>query len=567
MKRGKLRLLLGAGIFGGIFFAPDANATNALEFPDNGSEQLGRGGAWMVRASDPLATIYNPAGLVGQVTALSLSSNFNLQRTCFQRFRSPQDGNDVASTANADGLFPEVCGAENFFPNPQIAATFRLSDRVGLGLAVAGPSAVGHQRWPDVVANGNTLVPSPQRYLLSESRMLLVTPTLALGVQVAPWLKLGLGLGFGIFRGKFSNASMGINQDGLDPRDNDVKATVIASDSFVPSFTLGAIATLTSEWELGATLKWSDSIRAIGDIYTQAGYYRDKARQGDGSGVYDGDSSLPDCGTGATTTEGANACGAGNNASLRIALPMEAKIGLRMHRFRNPRMVRNGDGSLSLRSGPNDASVLLVKLPPYDPMRDDLFDVEFNLTWTQNSVMENLELRFPATPSGDGRIPVNGTPGNVPPNADVPLRFRDVLGLRVGGDYNVLENKVAVRAGAFMETSPTRAEFQNIGFAGGSRAGLAFGATFRVPSFVRLGEGGGNIDLSIGFAHVFLADTTHRGDTGLYALAGTACNPVSADAGDLCPSGRVKYRSNAPVNLGTIRSNINVLNVGATLRF
>lgn len=186
---------------------------------------------------------------------------------------------------------------------------------------------------------------------------------------------------------------------------------------------------------------------------------------------------------------------------------------------------------------------------------------------TEQRDRETLNFGSPQRRRAMDAFRVNGTPGNVPPNADVPLRFRDVLGLRVGGSFAIcLRTKSQCAPVHLWRTSPTRAEFQNIGFAGGSRAGLAFGATFRVPSFVRLGEGGGNMNLSIGFAHVFLADTTHRGDTGL-SLAGTACNPVSADAGDLCPSGRVKYRSNAPVNLGTIRSNINVLNVGATLRF
>jgi hypothetical protein len=49
-----------------------AHATGITEFPDNGSEQSGRGGAWVARASDPLAAFYNPAGLAGQPTRLIL---------------------------------------------------------------------------------------------------------------------------------------------------------------------------------------------------------------------------------------------------------------------------------------------------------------------------------------------------------------------------------------------------------------------------------------------------------------------------------------------------------------
>ncbi len=60
-----------------------AHATGITEFPDNGSEQGGRGGAWIARASDPLAVFYNPAGLAGQPTRLIFQSNINLQSTCF----------------------------------------------------------------------------------------------------------------------------------------------------------------------------------------------------------------------------------------------------------------------------------------------------------------------------------------------------------------------------------------------------------------------------------------------------------------------------------------------------
>ena len=44
-----------------LLMPASAHAENVTEFPDNGSEQMARGGAWVARASDPLATIFNPA--------------------------------------------------------------------------------------------------------------------------------------------------------------------------------------------------------------------------------------------------------------------------------------------------------------------------------------------------------------------------------------------------------------------------------------------------------------------------------------------------------------------------
>src|SRR5438445_385865 len=75
----------------GLSFASNANATNVLEFPDNGSEQMGRGGAWIARASDPLATFFNPAGLAGQETAITLQANISLSHRCFRRVMAAND--------------------------------------------------------------------------------------------------------------------------------------------------------------------------------------------------------------------------------------------------------------------------------------------------------------------------------------------------------------------------------------------------------------------------------------------------------------------------------------------
>src|SRR5437762_341904 len=157
---------------GMVVAARDARATSVLEVPDNGSEQMGRGGAWVARASDPLAAFYNPAGLAGQQTRLTLQANINIQKTCFTRLKAANDATpDTVDGQNiAPGTsFPKVCSDATPFPNPQIAFAYRLSDRVGLGFAVLGPSAAGNQNWPDDPA-------TPNRYLLITGKAVLLTP-------------------------------------------------------------------------------------------------------------------------------------------------------------------------------------------------------------------------------------------------------------------------------------------------------------------------------------------------------------------------------------------------------
>src|SRR5580700_8501176 len=155
-----------------VLCSREARASSVEEFPDNGSEQEGRGGAWVARASDPLATFYNPAGLAGQPTRLTLQANISTQGTCFSRVKANNDTSTADGAtggtggSNAGGSYPQVCQSGTWFPDPQLAFTYHLTDRIGLGIAILGPSAVGNVTWPEFI-NGST--PSPQRYMLISS--------------------------------------------------------------------------------------------------------------------------------------------------------------------------------------------------------------------------------------------------------------------------------------------------------------------------------------------------------------------------------------------------------------
>lgn len=519
-----------------------AFASDVLEFPDNGSEQLARGGAWVARASDPLAAFYNPAGLAGQKTAVLINANIAFQHTCFTRIKAAGDTTQEP-LADPNGNFPRVCNDVKPFLNPQIAATIHVSDRVGIGLAVLGPSGVGAGTWPDF-ASGQ---PSPNRYLLLDGNLFEITPTIGIGGEVVDRLRLGASLQWGIMKAKFTQASPALNQENQTPQDNDVATTLIVHDYFVPGFTLGALWSPADTLDIAGWYKWSDSIRARGDAYTQAGYFSKKNANGDSSGIIDGDTSLKDCNMG----DGSTTCGNGGNASLKMAQPMEAKIGFRYHQ------PRAGVDQAHLR----------------DPIATDTFDAELDLTWANNSVVDDLEVRFPGDAQGNGVIPVHGiSGGTIPPNADVPRKYKDVFGVRAGGDVNVLPDQLALRAGAFFESRGQDPHYQNLDFIGGERFGLALGGTYRI----RMGNDEDRmkrsaLELHLGFMHMFAA--TQQNDDpngyGINATSGTPCNPAAngAQAGGNCSDGRQKYRTNWPVNLGTITNALNVINVGATYRF
>lgn len=143
-----------------------------------------------------------------------------------------------------------------------------------------------------------------------------------------------------------------------------------------------------------------------------------------------------------------------------------------------------------------------------------------------------------------------------------------MIGIRVGGDYNIVPDRLAVRAGTFFETSAASPQHQNIDFVASSRFGLALGGTYRV----RFGEGEKTRSLEImaGFGHVFFAAQrrTDPNASGALALAGTSCNKGSPIPGtQTCEDGSERYRTKWPVNLGTITNSLNVINVGAAYRF
>ena len=549
------RSLVGAAFTLSLLAPGVARATGVQEFPDNGSEQQGRGGAWVARASDPLATFYNPAGLAGQPTRLTLQANISTQSTCFTRVKANNDttladgATGGTGPSNSGGTYPQVCQAGTWFPDPQLAFTYRLTDRIGLGIAVLGPSAVGNVSWPEF-SSGAT--PSPQRYMLISSTIVLLTPTIGIGWEPIDNLRVGASFILGTAPTiDFVNASPSQNVNGVVANDpsgsGDLRAELKAHDYFIPGFTIGTIWSPMPSLDVAAWYKYMAPINATGDVTTAAGYFTQRVANGDKSkGVY-GDTAEPACFTPQPGTTPPPLCGNGNVASIKVPLPMEAKLGVRYHMARS-----DVEATAHLR----------------DPMSQDVFDLEADLTWANNSSLDYLQIRFPSTPGGQGTIPVAGTPGDLPPSADVRHHFNDVIGIRVGGDYNLLPDQLALRAGGFFESQAADPTYQNIDFDAASRFGFALGGTYRI----RLGaEKKHALDLMAGYGHVFFANLTNTDPNGqgIPALAGEPCiGGVPPPAGQTqCPGGHTQYRTIWPINLGTITSSINVINVGASFSF
>ncbi len=572
--------LLGlAALSCGLLFTAAASATGVSEFPDNGSEQMARGGAWVARASDPLATIFNPAGLAGQPSRVTIQSNTIWEHTCFTRVKAASDTtNDPL--AGPGGTYPRTCNDISPTINPQIGATIKLTDRIGLGLLVIGPSSGGEKTFPDFVKDSNGQdQAAPGRYLLVEQKGIILFPTVGIGYEILDNLRVGASFSWGFARLNLTSATVSLNADSTTPAGNDTRGTLQVKDYFIPAFTLGTIWSATPNIDIAGWYKWSDAIRASGDVDTAAAFYTRQNAGGNDKDVRYGSTFYDDCGTGVAADIARKPCAGGDNAKIKFVIPMEAKLGFRYHKPRAfvPAARPAPAAGEAVKTPEQEEVDLEIEEREFrrkqqrtrDPLATDVFDIEADLTWANNSAADNIQIRFPGDATGKGTLPVAGVAGGeLPPNADQKRGYSDVLGLRVGGDYNLLPDQLALRGGAFFETSAADPRYQNVDFAAASRFGLALGGTYRI----RFGEGAKTsaLELMVGYGHVFVAEQsrTDPNASGSGALAGTSCNKVNPVPGtQSCEDGSQRYRTKWPVNLGTITNSINVINVGVAYRF
>jgi long-chain fatty acid transport protein len=494
-----------------VLCARSAVASDVFEYPEQGSEALGRGGAWVARASDPIAIARNPSGLAGQPGRMSAGYDLALRRMCFARVKGTTDatGDGVAPGAR----YPQVCDTGTPIPIGYVAFVHPLSTRFSIGAGIVTPSGVPRTELP-MFSGGS---PAPQRYLLLESTTLMAIPTVSAAYELLPGLRVGASLGWGVAWVRTAAAAPGVIEGAVRPADNDVKVQVTALDAFVPRATLGTHWSPSRFVELGASAAWSDAIDAGGDARTEANAFTPRAASGDRSRIANGDTSRADCGRPGTTV-----CGDGGNAHLTIPLPATAALGVR---FRMPRRTAS---------------------TPRDPIEDELFDIELDATWSGNSSIDRLGLRFPGE-LGIGTIPVPGTGGNLPPNADSARRYRDVIGFRLGGDVVVVPKRLSLRAGGFVESRAAVPGHAGLEALSGQRVGLSIGATARIPA-----PGGAAFDVSIGYLRMFVADVASESPdaAGIAAIAGTA-----------------PYRTPWPVSLGRIEGGLDVLHLGLAYRF
>ncbi len=555
MRTRLLATALGAGM---LLATVRAQASGPLEYPDNGSAAFSRGGAWLAVGTDPIAAHYNPAALATQGGGVSLEQNLAFNKVCFDR-RNP--GNELTGPAQGTDdeaivVYRPVCNRFADAPRyvPSLALSARLGSRVGVGFAIVPPATYGSRRgeFPDMVSGYNVNtgatvdVPAPYRFNVLENNSTVLFPTFSIGVEVAPKLRVGAGFvwGFGIIDVESAGMSTVNPADKGDHAGDDSRSRFETKDLFVPGVVVGAHWSLTRNLDLGAWYRWLDGVRSHDTKVTVLGnYYKDNL-----SGVnpvckektYDEmkcqNQSVSNVFSPKTRPEHAD------DFAFTLKFPMEARLGVRWHE-------------------PRAGAEVEAAVPVRDPLADDLWDVELDVTYSKNTDASTIEVDFPARSDGTGVITVNPV-GKLPPNSDRRMGYEDTWGARLGGQFNAIRSKLGILAGTWVETAALEDSELNLQPVAALRGGFGGGVVVRQDRF----------DFHVGYQRHWNQGFDNGGDGEALATAGTVSRPP-ASPGEPSefflggPRGADEFRTYHAVNGGKVVQSANVFTLGGIYRF
>ena len=550
---------------GAALFAPSMAQAGGFEYSAAGTRSLGRGGAFHARADDPLALGYNPAALAYlSGYQLSLGSHLAFYDSCARRagtYEAQRSGGawveGTGPNPNAEAPqfeqtyasrygdpaeygpleFPQICRSGPPGPSPQLVFSGHPFEGFGFALGILAPSAVGSGTWGDgdgsVLVDGR-LLPSPTRYSLVQSSLLLFHPSIGVGFAPIPELSFGFTFQWGIgVIGNINHTS--ISMGSQDPGD-DIRTELSAVDPFVPAVIGSVHVRPIDQLDISFTARFSDGLQADGTLALTTGV----------NGTDQPGSARP------TRTEF-------GGVTLNAGQPWTFALGLRyadrvVPRYRNPERASRLTGRVE------------------DPMQNENFDLEIDAVYTHNSTQVR---DFAVSTPDSARVEVcDGGGGScldspLPGGLALAKGWQDQIAIRAGGDWNIIRGVFAMRAGAHWESSGTSARYALMDTIPGMRVGLHLGATLRID----------RLDISIAYAHIFQFDTTVT-DGNYRHVAAQGTNNVCPDDPGVPGSGGV-YDPNRPVvsrdcypngagtviNNGTYTAEYNIVSLSARYHF
>lgn len=427
------------------------------EYPDNGARALGRAGAFAARADDPTAIYYNPAGLSGlRGTNLYVGANGLLLDQSFQ----PADREVAIASRKVTIEYGKVDQSVAFFPAPMLVGHFDLEALPGFDFAagVYGPASNGHRKFDDqfpVVratdnkgkdaagrVAGNRALHLVPNGMLVESELVQIFPTLAVAYQVPGLpLRFGVSLQDSIVLAKLSQGSGG---------EYPGQAKLDVKDLFAPTGVLGVHYAPHPRWELGFSLRPPIAVEAVGtaELAQYATCIRDAA------GACAEDPALSDTWAldGRLELYKADKKTKDTGVTMSFTNPLWTRFGVRyVHR--------------DVAAAPDAAGAATAAVASTDHAAEDpgLFDVELDYIFEGDGAHQYYDLNFDADLVN---LPAENGEGTYIPMPHLKDRrnYQHTHAVRLGGDYNVLPGRLAVRAGAAYETAVSPEDYTHIDF-------------------------------------------------------------------------------------------------------
>ncbi|MBM4371866.1 MAG: outer membrane protein transport protein [Deltaproteobacteria bacterium] len=246
------RRCLLAGFVAATLLLPDGARAGGFEVGDQGAWAAGRGGAFLVKASDLSALDYNPAGLARlRGTRFYYSHRLVHQDVWYRRART-LDWSDAVHGVPRRLAFEPIRDAKPWFPLGMmvaISSDFGLQDWA-FAAGVYGPPAIGDAEYPD---------DGPQRYMMTDLEVMILYYTLSAAWKYQDLFGLGVSLQWvDTPRMAFEMVVDGNVAPGLvEPVESeyDMRTRIVGSDRVGATAILGAWARPHPEVEIGVAAR------------------------------------------------------------------------------------------------------------------------------------------------------------------------------------------------------------------------------------------------------------------------------------------------------------------------
>ena len=506
-----------------VVMLPCPAAAGGNEFPGAGTRNLGRGATGLTRADDPTVMARNPALLADLWENMGYTGlNILLPDSCFQATGSPRWGsapNDNADFGSGQVLvsappgsttpdgeplpnyldepYPNVCYTGPIPRLPTLALGVKLAPNLGVGLGFFPPDIAALPQWGNrdgtVTLPDGTKRPSPSRWFRAHLNTSYFNALGAVGWRPTNWLAVGLGFQW---QALAYNATQFSRTDRVRAASTDVRTDVSGRDLFIPGVIGSVQLTPMDNLDIAVSFKWSDRVRSVAKLDIITGNF--------GAGkpfAYIDDEGMMRSSSAPVPNRTDNRIGDVDAPPVWVP---QLSFGIRYADRLTPRVPMDKWTAVHKAAGRHVE----------DHMATERWDIEFDAVAYFNGANnsskftnsgEQVQLQSVA---GDGSaiLPSDVFVGTCVGGAqttdckrEIPTYFhgKTQLSLRVGGDYNVMPGRLAVRAGFTYETNGQDPAYINITNYMLGRTGIHVGATLRVAD---------KTDISIGYVHFIQKD-------------------------------------------------------------